>query len=277
MATSDDLPYYFLNTVARAVSVLDQFINSEAELGIAEVARRLKIHKSVAHRLMATLADLSLLAPGEMPGTYRLGVKALELGLSYLRNSPLDRVSQYHLTQLSEQLPDMAFHVAILDGNQIIYQKSISGPDVRWVSATLGRRQQAYCTSLGKVLLAYLSPPSLENYLATVELKPFTSTTITSPDALRKELDLIRKQEWALDNQESTRGHICVGAPIRDHTGQVIAALSIAGLSEHFQRYGLETLVECVKRTANDISYELGFSPSFRSHAISYHEGKLPH
>lgn len=272
--SEEENPYYFLNTVGRAFAVLEQFMNSETELGVAEVARRIKMHKSVTHRLIATLVDLGLLAPGAVAGTYRLGVKSLELGLSYLRNSPLERVAQYHLNRLADQLPDMAFHVAILDGTQMVYQKSVTGPEVRWMSATLGRRQQAYCTSLGKVLLAYLSPPSLENYLASVELRPFTSTTITSPEALRKELAQIRLQEWAHDNQENIQEHICVGAPIRDHTGQVIAALSIAGLQEHFQRYGLDALVEIVKRTANDISYELGFSPSYRPLATTPADGK---
>ncbi|MBI5292105.1 MAG: IclR family transcriptional regulator [Chloroflexi bacterium] len=274
MSDQKEAPYYFLSTVGRAVTVLEQFMNSEAELGVTEVAHRLNMHKSVTHRLIATLVDLGLLAPGAVSGTYRLGVKSLELGLSYLRNSPLERVAQYHLTQLAERLPEMAFHVAILDGTQIVYQKSVTGPNVRWMSATLGHRQQAYCTSLGKVLLAYFSPPSLENYLSSVELKPFTSTTITSPDDLRRELGRIRMQEWAHDNQESVQDHVCVGAPIRDHTGQVIAALSIAGLSEHFQRYSLEKLVEIVKGASNDISYELGFSPSYRPATIAPSDGK---
>lgn len=274
MSDQKESPYYFLSTVGRAVAVLEQFMNSESELGVTEVAHRLNMHKSVVHRLIATLVDLGLLAPGTVSGTYRLGVKSLELGLSYLRNSPLERVAQYHLTQLAEQLPEMAFHVAILDATQIVYQKSVTGPDVRWMSATLGRRQQAYCTSLGKVLLAYLSPPSLENYLSSVELKPFTSTTITSPDKLREELERIRIQGWAHDNQEGIQDRVCVGAPIRDHTGQVIAALSIAGLPEHLQRHGLETLVEVVKRVANDISYELGFSPSYRPAASAPSDGK---
>lgn len=267
-------PYYFLSTVGRAVAVLEQFMTSESELGITEVAHRLKMHKSVTHRLIATLVDLGLLAPGAASGTYRLGVKSLELGLSYLRNSPLERVAQYHLTQLAEQLPEMAFHVAILDGTQIVYQKSVTGPDAHWMSATLGRRQQAYCTALGKVLLAYLSPPALARYLSTVELKPFTSTTITSPDQLRDGLEWIRMQGWAHDNQESIQGRTCVGAPIRDHTGQVIAALSIAGLSERVQHHGLDMLVETVKRTANDISFELGFSPSYRPATIAPSDGK---
>lgn len=269
MKETEKNPYYFISTVGRAVAILDQFINSESELGITEIANRLKIHKSVVHRLVATLADLNLLAPGTASGTYRLGVKSLELGLSYLRNSPLERVSQYHLTLLAQQFPDMAFHVAILDGTQIVYQKSVTGPDVQWASSTLGRRREAYSTSLGKVMLAYLSPSSLKVYLSSVELKPFTSTTITASDELNKELLNIRSQGWAFDNQENIENHVCIGAPIRDHTGQVIAALSIAGLNEHFERYGREALVEAVKRTANDISYELGFSPSHHPMAVT--------
>lgn len=262
MSDPSNKPYYFLNTVARAVTVLEQFMNSGAELGVSEVAQRVGLHKSVAHRILATLTDLGLLAPGSTEGTYRLGIKALELGLSYLRHSPLERVAQIHLNRLAHQLPDMAFHVAILDGTEIVYQKSVSGPQANWVSPTLGRRQQAYSTSLGKVLLAYLSPAELDTYLSKVELRPFTSNTITSPDVLRQELEQIRVREWALDNQENYPGRCCVGAPIRDHTGKVVAALSLAGLTEHFDKYGQGFLVQVAKEAAAVISRDLGFSPS---------------
>lgn len=265
MPEKDDSPYYFLNTVGRAFAVLEQFMNSESELGVTEIARRLDLHKSVTHRLIATLVDLGLLAPGTMQGTYRLGVKSLLLGLSYLRNSPLEKVSHYHLSQLASQYPELAFHVAILDGVQMVYQKSVSGPHAHWNSATMGRRQEAYCTALGKTLLAYLSPPSLDNYLSTVELRPFTSDTITSPEVLRKELSEIRAREWAFDNREFIADRICIGAPIRDHTGKVIAALSLSGLAEHFERYGKEALIEVVRRAANALSHDLGFSQNFVS------------
>lgn len=264
MSDDDNTPYYFLNTLARAVSVLDQFIGSESELGVAEIARRVGIHKSVAYRILGTLADLGILAQGSTGGTYRLGVKSLELGLSYLRHSPLEHVSQVHLNQLASQLPDMAFHVAILDGTQIVYQKSVVGSEVKWMSPTLGRRHHAYCNSLGKVLLAYLSPTALESYLSSVELVPFTSNTITSPDALRNELGQVRSRGWAVDDQENYPNHFCVGAPIRDHTGYVIAAVSVAGLVEHFERYGLDSLVAMAKETAVKLSHDLGFSSSGR-------------
>lgn len=252
--------YYLLNTVVRAVGVLDEFMNSEQELGVSEVARKVGLHKSVTHRLIATLAELGLLAPGSTPGTYRLGVKALELGLSYLRHSPLDRVAQNHLLQLAKDLPDMTFHVAILDDNQIVYQKSVSGPQVDWVTSTLGRRTHAYCTALGKVMLAYQSPSTIDGYLASIDMKPLTQNTITSPDAFRAELAKIRGQGFAYDDEELRAGLACVSAPIRDHTGYVIAAVSIAGLKGHFPKYGFDQLVQKVGTTAKAISHDLGFA-----------------
>ena len=170
-------------------------------------------------------------------------------------------MAQHHLTHLAQDFPDLAFHVAILDGPQIVYQKSITGSKAGWFSSTLGRRQQAYCTALGKVLLAYQSPTTVEKYLASVELTPFTQYTITTPTELRQELSQIRPaQEWSHDREENMLEHICVGAPIRDHTGYVIAALSIAGLQSQFNKYSLETLVNQVKLAAAAISRDLGFS-----------------
>jgi IclR family KDG regulon transcriptional repressor len=260
MAKANDKSYYFLNTVSRAVKVLEQFIGTEGELSVAEIARRTGLHKSVAHRQLATLSDLGMLAPGSVDGMYRLGVKSLELGLSYIRHSPIDRVCSSHLTRLAQELPEFVLHVAILDSTEIVYQKSVSGPQVGWYPLTLGRRRPAYCTALGKVLLAYLSSSELESYLSKVELRPFTPKTITSSEALRKELEQIRLQGWAFDNQESTERY-CMGAPIRDHTGMVVASLSLAGLDEHIQKYGQPYLVDKVREVAAAISYDLGFSP----------------
>lgn len=261
MADDRTRSYYFLNTVARAVAVLDQFTGPDAELGVAEIARRLKLHKSVAHRILATLADLGLLTNGNTNGTYRLGVKSLQLGLSYLRHSPIDQVAQAHMMRLAQVLPDFAFHVAILDGVDIVYQKTIVGARANWwVSPTLGRRYMAYCTALGKVLLAYLSPSELANYLSKVELRPLTPTTITSADALRRELEQVRIQEYAFDNAENQADRCCVSAPIRDHTGRVVAALSLAGLKEKIAEYDREQLVATIKEAAAAISNDLGFA-----------------
>lgn len=261
--TESSKSYYFLNTVARAAAVLEQFTGVDAELGVAEISRRLDLHKSVTHRILATLKDLGFLAPGSVEGMYRLGVKSLELGLSYLRHSPVDRVVGNHMIRLAQQLPDMAFHVAILDGTEIVYQKSVIGPQAKWQPPILGRRRQAYCNSLGKVLLAYLSPAELDVYLSKVELRPLTPNTVTSPEVLRQELETIRVREWAFDDRENSE-RCCVGAPIRDHTGRIVASLSLAGLPEHFEKYGQDFLVEKVKEVTKAISYDLGFS-TFRA------------
>jgi len=259
MTDGVERPYYYLSTVGRAMAVLEQFCGNEAQLGVTDIARRLGLHKGVTHRILMTLVDLGFVAAGTQPGTYRLGVKSLELGLSYLRHSPIDRVAQAHLQHLASALPEMAFHVAILNGAEIVYQKSIVGAEATWVSGTLGRRQQAYCTALGKVLLAYQSPSELQTYLSRVELRPLTSRTITDPAALVHELQQVRQCGYALDNEETFPAHMCVGGPIRDHTGNVVAALSLAGLSEHFSKHGLEQLVQIMRDVAAAISRDLGF------------------
>jgi DNA-binding IclR family transcriptional regulator len=261
MAASSNKSYYFLNTVARAAAVLEQFTGTDAELGVAQVARRVGLHKSVTHRILATLSDLDFLAPGSVEGMYRLGVKSLELGLSYLRHSPVDRVAGVHMVRLAQQLPNLVFHVAILDGTEIVYQKSVSGPQATWRPLTSGHRRPAYCSALGKVLLAYLSPAELESYLSQVELRPLTPNTITSPDALREDLKQTRLRGWAFDDREGTDRY-CIGAPIRDHTGRVVAALSLVALEDHFGEYDQTLLVEKAKEAASAISHDLGFSSS---------------
>jgi DNA-binding IclR family transcriptional regulator len=263
MLANDDRPYYFLSTVAKAMSVLDQFTKTDGQLSVSEIARRTALPKSVTHRILATLTQLGFIAQDSSEGSYRLGVKSLELGLSYLRHSPIEQVAQIHMQNLIQRFPDLMSHVAILDGTEVLYQRTVVGTQASYhTRATLGRRRPAYCNGLGKVLLAYLSPTELDNYLAVVELRPFTSTTITSPVALREELERIRRQESALDNQENHSDRRCVAAPIRDHTGRVVAALSLAGLPEIHEKYGLETLIAEIKAAAAAISRELGYATS---------------
>jgi DNA-binding IclR family transcriptional regulator len=261
MLADDERPYYYLSTVGKAMSVLEQFTKADGQLSVSEIARRTGLPKSVAHRILATLTQLGFVAQDSSEGTYRLGVKSLELGLSYLRHSPIEQVAQIHMQNLISRFADMMSHVAILDGTEVLYQRTVVGSQVTYFTrATLGRRRPAYCNGLGKVLLAYLSPTELESYLALVELRPFTSTTITTPEALREELERIRRQESAVDRQENHADRRCVAAPIRDHTGRVVAALSLAGLPEIYEKYGVELLTGEIKATAAAISRDLGYA-----------------
>jgi len=253
---------YLLRTVVRAVTVLDEFLESEEELGVTEVSRRTGLHKSIVFRNLVTLTSCGLLAPGTSEGTYRLGTKALTLGLAYLQHSPLERVSKSHLLSLADECPRFTFHVAILSNTEIVYQKSARGAHADQPPTVIGRRENAYCSALGKILLAYLAPPELEQFLNTVKLEPRTPNTITSPTLFTKELDLVREREWALDNKENFHDRMCVAVPIRDYSGRVTAALSLAANSDDFERYGLDAAVELVKSTAAAVSFDLGYQPA---------------
>lgn len=258
--SGDEKPYYFLSTVAKAMAVLEQLSNG-GQLSVSEIARRTSMPKSVVHRILATLTDLGYVAPGSSEGIYRIGVKSLKLGLHYLSHSAVEDVAPIHMQDLVQSFPGGAAFVATLEGTEVLYRRIVVGTLADYyVGAALGRNRPAYCTSLGKVLLAYLSPLQLENYLANADLRPFTSTTITSPTALREALESIRRQEYAIDDQEYRMDRRSVSVPIRDFTGRVVAALGLAGLPEMFEENDIPGITARVKFSASAISQDLGYT-----------------
>ncbi len=250
---------YIIQAVSHALDLLEQFHGEIDELGVTELSKRLKLHKNNVFRLLATLESRNYIEQNKVTENYRLGLKTLELGQTFIKQMGLLRQSRPVLESLVKECNETTY-VAILKDFHIVYLDVMETDLTVRVVPRVGARLPAYCTAAGKVQIAYMTDEELENYLPTKEMKRYTPKTITDRDELKKHLKQIAAQGYAIDNEELDAGVRCVGAPIRDYTRRIIGAVSISGPSMRFTDERLEKeLIPLVIRAAEEISAKLGY------------------
>lgn len=254
-----DKSEYIIQAVDHALDLLEQFHGDVDELGVTELSKRLKLHKNNVFRLLATLESRNYIEQNRVTENYRLGLKTLELGQTFISQMGLLRQSRPVLEALVKECNETTY-VAILKEFHIVYLDVVETDLTVRVVPRVGSRLPAYCTAAGKIQLAYMTEEELSNYLPNKELKGFTPSTITDRDDLKKHLKIVAEQGYAIDNEEMDIGVCCVGAPIRDYTRRIIGAVSISGPSMRFSMERMEKeLIPLVKRAGEDISTKLGF------------------
>ena len=212
-------------SVGKALSLLDAFLGSSVALGVSEIARRAGVAKSTAHRLLTILEAHGLVErAGDrwLPGTrlFRIGNAVPICQPHRLRDQALP-----HMQGLYVDTHAMV-NLAVLDGTQVLYVEKLASRESIDTPATVGGCMPIYCTALGKAMLAYSGPELFDNVVAA-GLRPRTTRTITTAEALAAELSRIRRVGFALDQQESKVGLACVAAPIlRD--SRVLGAISLS-------------------------------------------------
>jgi len=246
-----------LNTIQKAGELLALFDRDHAEWGVREVAAKLKIAKSSTHDLMSSLAKQGFLNKTE-ESRYRLGWRLVTLSETLLATTELRKEARPVMEDLAAQYQE-TIHLAVLDDTQAVYVDKLEGRQaVRVELTSLGARLYAHCSALGKVLLAYSKENEVKRIVQTAGLPRFTDNTITDEDELLQNLARIRKQGYAYDLEEILPDLCCVGAPIYNHTGQVIAAISMSIPAFRFRRSQTE-FREAVIRAAKTISKRLGY------------------
>jgi IclR family KDG regulon transcriptional repressor len=213
-----------LSSVSKALTLLDAFTAESPELTLSELARRAGVHKSSAYRLLSTLEAHGFVERGPAGRGYRLGWKPAELA-GRLR-SELRELAAPVMEELAAKSGEIV-HLSVLDGAEIVYLDKRGRSQPLTVSTTIGGRSPAHASAMGKVLLAGRSDGEVQKILGTKRLKRFTPTTITEPRRLALELEDVRRQGYALDNEEAFPGIRCVAAPLRDREGTVRAAISV--------------------------------------------------
>ncbi|GAW93780.1 IclR family transcriptional regulator [Calderihabitans maritimus] len=250
---------YTIRSIDRAIDILFCFTKDGSEFSITELAKLLKLHKSTVHRLVITMASRGLLERNPQNGKYRLGLKILELGSLVADRMDLRQRAREFLEELSARYRETV-HLVVRDQNEAIYIDKVEPPDAVVRYSRVGKRLPLYCTAVGKVLLAGLPPERVVEIVDTLDLNPLTERTITSRERLVEEVELVRRQGYALDNEELEPGLRCVAAPIWDHRGRVIAACSISGSASRINNQRMEKLIKAVKRTALAISQHMGYT-----------------
>jgi DNA-binding IclR family transcriptional regulator len=247
-----------VQSVERAIAILKSFSVRQPERGVGELSRELGLHKSTVSRLMQTLERGGLLARDPETKRYRLGIDLIGLASQVISYMDVRDVARPFLRKLAESCQESVNLVVLEDGHVINLEQFV--PAARQVKniGRVGRRMCAHCTSAGKVMLAHLSPASLDRVL-TVDLLRFTSNTITDPDELRKQLVQIREQGYAVAQEELEDGLNAIAAPIYDHTGQAIAAASIAGPAYRVLPDMFSDLAGQLIEVTDRISRQLGY------------------
>ncbi len=256
--TSAATQRYYVRAVERALLVLRSFLASEEGLTASEISSRIGLDPSTVFRLLVTLESQGFVVQEPATIRYRLGVTCLELGSHFLKTSDLRASALCAMEELRNEFGETV-HLATLDEGEVVYLEKLPGlHPIGLMSSHIGRRAPAYCTGVGKVLLAHMPADELERYFSRKKLAKFTANTITNSGALRVELDKIREKRYAIDNEEHEPGVKCVAVPIGGHEG-VAAALSIAGpaarMEEHMAKH---RLVERLQRISQEIEVPLG-------------------
>jgi IclR family pca regulon transcriptional regulator len=226
----------FVRSLERGLAVIRTLGRPGPGLTLAEVARELSATRASARRTLLTLEGLGYLRVTDR--RFTLTARVLELGHGYRSGLALPDVARPHLQQLMQQTDEFC-SVSVLDGDQTLCVARVAPERIMNVAMPVGTRLPAYATCVGRVLLAELPADELDGYFARVELRALTPATLTTAPALRVELDRVRRQRWALVDQELERGLRSAAAPIRDAAGRVIAA---ANVGAHAGRVTVATL-----------------------------------
>jgi DNA-binding IclR family transcriptional regulator len=251
-------PNYPIKVLNKAFSVLDIFLKKNAPMSMTEISEELGLYPSTTHRILDTLKHGGFVEQDSFTQKYQLGLKLIELGMAKLNQINLVKEAMPLLKELSKKINETV-HLAILENNEVLYlAKEESSQTIRMISY-VGKRAPLHCTSLGKVLLAFLHSDERKNILNRIELSKLTENTITNKNKLMEELNRIKQKGFALDREENEKFVRCIAAPIKNYQGKVIAAASISGPSYRINECNQNPLKEEIISTCQKISARLGF------------------
>ena len=252
-----DQSEYNVRAVERALQILDCFDDKNPERGVSEIAQAVSLHKATTHRIVTTLLNYGYLERADDDLGYRLGLKLAGLGFKVIRRMDLRREALPYMAQLVEKW-DETCDLSIFDMERVFYVDVLRGSHALTIAAAVGQRLPAHCTASGKLFLAQLPPDKLESFL-TKPLHAYTEKTITSADELRLQLETIRQQGYSFDDEELEDGIRAIAAPILNHKGEIIAAVSIPGPTNRITEIRFPDLVDSLIKAATTISLRMGW------------------
>jgi IclR family KDG regulon transcriptional repressor len=246
-----------VQVVDRIAAIFDCFLANASEVGIGELSRVTGLSKGTIHRLLAGLEQNRLVEQNPATKQYRLGLRLFELGTHAVSQVDLVAVAQPYLQELAEATGETS-HLGVVRDQMVLYIAKVEGWHSLRMPSQVGHRMPMHCIGLGKILLAHLNEADLERYLENADLKAMTPNTITNRHVLRAELANARRNGFGLDNEELELGLRCIAAPIRDYTGEVVAALSVSGPTTRMTAPKTSELAGQIVRAAAAASERLG-------------------
>ncbi len=252
---------YQIQVLDRALAVLKVLSQEGPDLTLAQVSSLLNLHKSTAHRLIMVLEGHKLIERNSKTGTYRLGMKLFELGTRAVSQLDLRERARPILERLVRET-DETVHLCVYDNGEVVYVDKVEPARSVRLASTVGRRHPAFCTAVGKAMMAIMPEEQVEAAVQKHGLRPLTRKTIGSLGELKAELAKVRKLGYAVDDEENEEGVCCVGAVVRGISGEPAAAISVSGPSFRLPSYKIPVVAKAVIAAANTLSQELGYNPS---------------
>jgi DNA-binding IclR family transcriptional regulator len=257
---------YRIQVLDRAFQILGRVADEDAGVTLPEIARRLQLHKSTAHRLLMALEAARFIEKNPATARYRLGSRVIELGLSAVSRLDVYQIAGPHLRRLAEQTGETG-HLAVLRDGEVVSVLNVESRQTVRTPSAVGARSPVHCTAHGKAALAFSPPDQLAAFLRNRSLKAYTPNTLTTATKLRAELEKIRQRGYSIDDEEWESGLRCIGAPVRDSSASVIAAVSISGPVFRIRNDRVPPLGAIVVETATRISSALGYRATPESRA----------
>jgi DNA-binding IclR family transcriptional regulator len=266
---------YNIRAVDRALRLLTVLSDGKPR-NLTQLSEAIGLSNSTTFRILATLVGGNYVERDNHSGNYSLGLACLELAQAYQVGSDIRQVALPELERLRDDTKETV-HLAVLDKMEVVYVEKLSGLHaVQVMSSRVGGRLPAYCTGLGKVLLAHADPRLVRIHFEQTGLHPYTQATIRHIDTLMDHLEEVRRQGYALDRGEHETEVRCVAAPVFDTTNKVVAAISVAGPAGRMEP--LEAQIGIIDRTlcaARAISSRLGYREPNQEKRQAHYRGQV--
>lgn len=247
-----------IQSVERALDLLDVLAQAGGELPLNEIARQTGLNVSTCHHLLSTLAHRGYVGQNPRGRSYFLGTRILELSSIRLRQFNLVDVAMPELRRLNAETQE-SVHLAVMQGHDLTTLAKLDSPrPVRVGTDGISKSDAAHATATGKAILAWLPEQEIARILAAKGLKRFTDKTICDADALMEDLRHVRRNGYAVDREEFQPGVVCIGAAIRDHLGAVIGAISCSMPEQRAHDDSFEAVKAALRHSALDLSERLG-------------------
>lgn len=246
--------YFFISSLAKGLDVLE-LLAEKGELSVSEVARSLGHNRTGSHRLLATLRELGYVEQNRN-NKYHLTFKMLELGTKLSHRLGIRSMALPYMEKLSMSFGE-TINLGVRDGFSVFHLEKIDSKEILRVDSQIGSTAPVYCSALGKAIVAFIQKDELASFLSGIEFKPHGPNCITSLGELKEELEKVKKQGFAIDNEELVSGLKCVAAPVFDHTGSVLYSISVAGPAMRLTKKRTVDIQEKLKKICQELSRKL--------------------
>lgn len=247
-----------IGSLTKGLIILEIMMQCD-NVGVTEIAKELKVNKSSAYRLLVTLEERGFVKQDQISGKYSLGMKLAGFRTKILEGFDIRDIGRPFLARLTEETKESAALSMLQKDRVVVIERNLSKEPIS-ANLYVGLVEPLHCTALGKVLLAFQPAEKQKRVIDSLNLERFTSNTITETELLEKQLDEVRKNGYAVDDEEYSMGMRCLAGPVFDSKGEVIAAIGISGPVTRLAPNMLGFYIDIIKRVSQEFSANMGYA-----------------